>query len=91
MSSKWKSRSLVKPGVVSGGPSQKIKQLELLLSKKDETIAALERKLAEQAEASKKLRRERNELREKNASLVMKLAEVSRKSVANNTPPNLSR
>lgn len=71
-------------------------ELEILLTQKDETIADLEKRMTEQVQAVKKLRRDREELRDKNAALVGKLAEVSRKnSVAifstGNTPPTQPR
>ena len=67
-----------------------LRELESKLARRDATIAELERKLGEHLQ---KLRRERDELRDKNASLVGKLAEVSRKqSLTNMTPPpNLPR
>lgn len=69
--------------------------LETLLAQKDETITDLKKKLAEQLQVAKKLRRDREELRNKNASLVGKLAEVSRKhscaNIFNTTPPTPPR
>lgn len=82
MASRWKGKGR------SSSLQHRVEELECLLASRDETIAELEKKLSDQLESVKKLRRERDELRSKNASLVVKVAEVSRKhSIANNTPP----
>lgn len=71
---------------------RQLRELETQLALRDATIADLEKILDGQIQSVKKLRRERDELRDKNASLVGKLAEVSRKqSLTNTTPPNLPR
>lgn len=93
MTSRWKGRGRTSAVYQQ---QQRVLELELLLAQKDETIANLERRLTEQVLAVKKLRRDREELRDKNSALVGKLAEVSRKnSVANfntgNTPPTPPR
>ena len=83
--------------------SRKIKDLEKSLEEKDKTIAGLEEKIKEltrELEHRKQLvdvlTSERNALRQKNASLVGKLAELSRKqSVSSFTtlpsPPELPK
>ncbi len=72
--------------------NEKVEELENRLSLRDVTIADLEKKLGDHLQSVKKLRRERDELRDKNAQLVGKLAEVSRKqSLTNNTPPSITR
>ena len=89
MTSRWKSKSRGS-SVILQEQQQKIQELELLLAQRDEKVAELEQRLAEKQQSVQKLRRERDELRNKNAALVGKLAEVSRKqSVAssNGTPP----
>lgn len=87
MASRWKGRNR---SSFECGLQQKLQEMESLLVRKDETIADLESRLTEQLLAVKKLRRERDELRNKNASLVVKLAEVSRKNSINNaTPPTM--
>lgn len=89
MTSRWKGRYRSSSSI---DLQQKQQELESLLVRKDETITDLEGKLSEQLLAVKKLRLERDELRNKNASLVVKLAEVSRKNSINNaTPPSMSR
>lgn len=95
MTSRWKGKG--RSSAILQQQSHRILELEILVSQKDETIADLEKKLKEQLQAVKKLRRDREELRDKNASLVGKLAEVCRKnSIANlyssgNTPPTKPR
>jgi chromosome segregation ATPase len=86
-----------------GEQSRKIKELEKLLGEKDKTIAGLEEKvkalsyeLEHRKEFTDVLTSERNALRQKNASLVGKLAELSRKqSVSSFTtlpsPPELPK
>lgn len=74
----------------------RIRELESMLAERDAEVANLQGRLAEQGESHsmsiKKLRKERDELRNKNAALVGKLAEVSRKqSITNITPPVLPR
>ena len=89
MASRWKGRNRASGKVTQ---QEKIQELECLLVNREETITELERKLAEHLLTVKKLRRERDELRNKNASLVGKLAEVCRKSSVanfNSTPPEL--
>ena len=83
--------------------NRKIKDLEKSLEEKDKTIAGLEEKIKEltrELEHRKQfvdvLTSERNALREKNASLIGKLAELSRKqSVSSFTtlpsPPELPK
>ncbi len=80
------------PGGLLESQRRRLDELETLLAGRDDVIANLQRKLAEQGElhlsAMKKIRRERDELRCKNAALVNKLAEVSRKrSLTTVTPP----
>ena len=85
MTTRWKNRGRSSSRTFL---QEKIQELECLLQHRDESIADLDKKLSEQIQTVKKLRRERDELRSKNASLVTKLAEVSRKnSVASITPP----
>lgn len=88
MANRWKGKNR---SPIINEQQQKLQELEFLLTQKDETITDLEKRLAEQLQTVKKLRRDREELRNKNASLVGKLAEVSRKnSIANitvTTPP----
>lgn len=90
MASRWRGRSRA---ASAADLQQKVQELEAQLSRRDADIAELESKLEQQQLSVKKLRRERDELRSKNASLVGKLAEVSRKnSIQNCTPPmNLPR
>ena len=75
------------------GQEKRITELESFLAKSYAEISDLKQRLAEQGEnqslSIKKLRRERDELRNKNATLVGKLAEVSRKQRF--TPPVLPR
>ncbi len=93
MTTRWKGRSSRSSTIQE--QQLKLQELEMLLSQRDDTVADLEKKLSVQLQMVKKLHRERNELRSKNASLVCKLAEVSRKhSVAasnNTTPPSFHR
>ena len=89
MATRWKGRNRSSSNYEQ---LQKLQEMESLLLRKDETIADLEGKLTEQLLAVKKLRRERDELRNKNASLVVKLAEVSRKnSINNNNSPAMPK
>lgn len=61
----------------------RIVELESLLAQSDAVVVHLKKMLTEQGESQsssiKKLMKERDELRNKNATLVGKLAEVSRK------------
>lgn len=89
MASRWKGRNRSTSKVTQ---QERIQELECLLANRESTITELERKLAEHLLTVKKLRRERDELRSKNALLVGKLAEVSRKNSvhtfsSNSTPP----
>ena len=103
MTSRWKGRNR-SPSLAA--IQQRVLELESLLTARDQdvgslenqlalrdtTIADLEKRLSEQVQAVKKLRKERDELRNKNASLVGKLAEVGRKqSLTNNSSPNITR
>ena len=89
MTYRWKGRNRSSSKAFQ---QEKILELETQLALKDETIQDLEKRLTEQLLTVKKLRKERDELRNKNASLVGKLAEVSRKnSVAGFTPPMMPR
>jgi uncharacterized coiled-coil protein SlyX len=93
MTSRWKGRGS-RSSTAYQQQQQRVVELEVLLAQRDETIADLQKKLTEQLQTVKKLRRDRQELRDKNASLVGKLAEVSRKhSVASTslTPPTQPR
>lgn len=64
---------------------QRISELEILLAEK-------EKKILDQSQLIKKLTKERNELRNKNAMLVGKLAEVSRKHSGTLPPgPQITR
>lgn len=69
---------------------KRIYELESLLAERDAVILDLHKKLAEQGEShslsNMKLRKDRDELRAKNAALVGKLAEVSRKQSTNIAP-----
>ena len=93
MSSKSKLRGkLSSSSSVIESQQGRISELESLLAERDEVITNLQKKLVEQGElhnsSMKKFRRERDELRTKNATLVSRLAEVSRKrSLTTNTPP----
>lgn len=92
MASRWKGRNRSSSSANFEQQQQKIQELEYLLTLREETVTDLEKRLSEQLLTVKKLRRERDELRDKNASLVGKLAEVSRKqSIASITPPVLPR
>ena len=94
MAGRWKgSRSRSTTSTTIHEQQQKIHALECLLAERDETVAGLEKKLSEQLQASKKLLREREELRSKNATLTHKLAEVSRKHSVGmgSTPPQHTR
>lgn len=68
---------------------QRVKELEFAHAEKDDTIQDLKDRLRTQTNAAQKLRKERDELRSKNATLVTKLAEISRKNSVNfcTTPP----
>lgn len=95
MASRWKNRSR-SSAYEQQLQQQRLLELECLLTQKDDAIAGLEKKLAEQLQVAKKLRRDREELRNKNASLIGKLAEVSRKqsssvSFFSTTPPTPPR
>ena len=66
-------------------PYERIRELEQLLKEKDE-------QLEHWRQIIEKLKKERGELRDRNSSLVNKMAEITRKqSVAsfNNSPPRL--
>ena len=101
-----RSSSKLDHGAYSPNPgeqSRKIKDLEKALEEKDKTIAELQERVKElcsELERRKQfidvLTSERNALRQKNASLVGKLAELSRKqSVSSFTtlpsPPELPK
>ncbi len=81
----WKN-SRSRASTITNEYMRKISQLETALAQKDEIIASL-------SLANKKLRKERDELRGKNASQVTRLAEVSRKNSCAkiNTPPRIQR
>ena len=98
-----RSSSKLSESFTAGDQSKKIRELEKALDAKDEIIAGLETKVKELTRELEHRKRlvddltiERNALRQKDASLVGKLAELSRKQSVSSmnsfpSPPRLPR